>query len=570
MKRLIPLLLALMLCGCAGGENPEASEQTTIPRTQPVGLHIVDHEIETATSGAVLAFDITGAGVYAVEDGVGILNAEGKLTIIDRDEGLIQNTLSHISQVITAEGRYIYYYDGAIIRLDLVKEKRDSFALPETVQGDVALCARSQKIFYCVPGQVRALDMETGLDRLLKEHSAQEQTILGAYYDGAVIEWKTENGTAYLSATDGSELSREQGIETLYTHGQQYLLMRTDGMVEQVIAGQRGGEAKLVNLPKEGLIPALSVNGLVQQEEMTFSFYDLTTGMKTAVASLSDTEKLVSVAADDRYIWLLTETALYRWEPAKSNVTDETVYTGPLYTPENPDPAGMEACQNRVSQINKDYGIRIRIGAEAVSQPGEYVLVEEHQPEAIGQMLDQLELLLQKFPKGFLRKTVEKGWVRVCLVRQINNGQPYARYWVDGDCYVAIGLEADMQEAFLIGLGGAVDSHILGNSRDLEYWEDMNPKGFAYSYGDPVPEKHLQYVGAYFADEASMTFPSEDRARIFYYAITEGNEERFAKDGMQNKLKTLCEGIREAYGLKKNPDILPWEQYLQESLAYVK
>ena len=263
MKRIIPLILALALCGCAGKEAPEASEQSTVPQTQPVGLHIADHEIETASSGSVRAYDIAGVGVYAVEDGVGILDAEGKLTLIDKDEGLIQNTISHISQVIAAQGQYVYYYDGAVMRLDLTKEKTDTFTLPENMQGDFALCAQSQKIFYCVPGQVRALDMATGLDRLLKEHSAQEQTILGAYYDGAVIGWKTENGTAYLSGTDGSELSMGQGIESLHTYGQKYLLTRTDGMVEQVIAGVRGGESQLVN-----------TNKLIR-------FYEGATGLKT-------------------------------------------------------------------------------------------------------------------------------------------------------------------------------------------------------------------------------------------------------------------------------------------------
>ena len=48
------------------------------------------------------------------------------------------------------------------------------------------------------------------------------------------------------------------------------------------------------------------------------------------------------------------------------------------------------------------------------------------------------------------------------------------------------------------------------------------------------------------------------------------NQELFAQEVMQKKLKLLCEGIREAYNLKKHTEILPWEQYLVESLAYVE
>ena len=67
-----------------------------------------------------------------------------------------------------------------------------------------------------------------------------------------------------------------------------------------------------------------------------------------------------------------------------------------------------------------------------------------------------------------------------------------------------------------------------------------------------------------------MSFPKEDRARILEYAMTEGNEHYFQSKTMQSKLRQLCIGIREGFGLKKSPDTFLWEQYLQESLAYTK
>ena len=115
-----------------------------------------------------------------------------------------------------------------------------------------------------------------------------------------------------------------------------------------------------------------------------------------------------------------------------------------------------------------------------------------------------------------------------------------------------------------------MDSDILGNSRDLEYWNDLNPKGFSYAYGQDVPEDYAKYIPDYFADQISMTYPSEDRARIFYYAMGADNAEMFASKVMQKKLKLLCEGIREAYGWKTHTEAFAWEQYLEESLAYTK
>jgi hypothetical protein len=62
-----------------------------------------------------------------------------------------------------------------------------------------------------------------------------------------------------------------------------------------------------------------------------------------------------------------------------------------------------------------------------------------------------------------------------------------------------------------------------------------------------------------------MSFPKEDRARIMEYAVMEGQEEVFSSDTMQKKLKTLCRGIRSAFGLSNVSEALLWEQYLDAS-----
>ena len=38
-------------------------------------------------------------------------------------------------------------------------------------------------------------------------------------------------------------------------------------------------------------------------------------------------------------------------------------------------------------------------------------------------------------------------------------------------------------------------------------------------------------------------------------------------DIMQDKLYQLCLGIRKAFNLRKYPEMLPWEQYLEKSLV---
>ena len=67
-----------------------------------------------------------------------------------------------------------------------------------------------------------------------------------------------------------------------------------------------------------------------------------------------------------------------------------------------------------------------------------------------------------------------------------------------------------------------------------------------------------------------MTASREDQARIFEFACREGNEDFFRSATMQKKLRAVCVGIREAWGLKKAETEFLWEQYLESSLAYTK
>ena len=49
--------------------------------------------------------------------------------------------------------------------------------------------------------------------------------------------------------------------------------------------------------------------------------------------------------------------------------------------------------------------------------------------------------------------------------------------------------------------------------------------------------------------------------------MAEENAGVFASETMQKKLRRMCEGIREAYGLEKVKEIFPWEQYLHRPLV---
>jgi len=124
--------------------------------------------------------------------------------------------------------------------------------------------------------------------------------------------------------------------------------------------------------------------------------------------------------------------------------------------------------------------------------------------------------------------------------------------------------KADISEAFLRGVGYGVDSHILGNSRIYDEWNKRNPPKFVY--GEACNPRYLEGEYRYFTDEFATQSVLEDRSRLFAAAMDEESGALFTAKGLQKKLRFLCEGIREAYGLEKAAQEFVWEQHLNTPL----
>ena len=167
---------------------------------------------------------------------------------------------------------------------------------------------------------------------------------------------------------------------------------------------------------------------------------------------------------------------------------------------------------------------------------------------------------------------MEAGWIRIALVRDIAGGADWAQFWEGKDCWVILSAETDVASCLVQGIAYGVDAHVLGNSREFDTWAEMNPRGFDYTYSAHVTgnTNYLTETNRAFVDLQSMTYPHEDRCRVFYNAMLPENSDMFRSPVMQAKLLQLCRGIREGYNLEKSPDTYLWEQYLQVSLAYEK
>ena len=144
---------------------------------------------------------------------------------------------------------------------------------------------------------------------------------------------------------------------------------------------------------------------------------------------------------------------------------------------------------------------------------------------------------------------------------------------MDGfDAYIVLSTNHDTEYALYHELSHLMETVVLTESTAYDRWNHLNPENFRYDNDyaanrNREDDQWLQPGTGYFIDTYAMSYPKEDRARLFEYAMTSGHEELFQSVNLQRKLRQMCLGIREAFGLEKSADIFLWEQYLDIPLS---
>lgn len=594
MRKLFVIVLAcLLLAGCGAAPAADVAEPDSTPAaesSQPeaVGLYDPDSQVEAQTGGAVRVYPL-GDGQYSGVIPMGqrllVVSSEGDITMLEGDAGQIVATKatdlsSNWSEMeLRANDQSVGYYaqeSREVVILDAILQEVRRVSLPEGIQGKPAIHLRQDEVFYCVENEIRALNIQTGISRLVRSHSCVSQELVGSYFDDTVlgcriVDSQGVESIVYLYVENGQVVNVDKTLGDLQTYGQTYFGVRTDDTTTQTLFGNADGETMCLHVEGMNVTPALALGGAVDYDTVNQSleveFYDFESGKRTAQVTLDGVATPKVVVADESYVWLLCDQVLYRWDLEASAVSEDTVYTGALYTAASPDTEGLAQCKARAEELGQTYGITIRIWEDAVS-PG-YAVQTEYQVSVIRDALDQLEATLSQLPEGFLDTT---GNIQVDLVRSVEADRDAVQYWSGSQCCVIVPCQ-EAQKYFVWGLAYAVDARVLGNSRDFDFWDDLNPRGFEYTYDykenaarEDVQE-YLEGEDRAFVDQIAMSFPTEDRARIFAAAVMPGNASVFEPDTMQEKLELLCEAIREAFDLEDSTQIFPWEQYLEKPLA---
>ena len=623
MKRIFLLWAALLLlCSCA---SQQESVVPTVPvitepavHTVPAGLFVSGSDAETDSGGALKVYPLGRT------DCLGILNMGSDLLLFSGGDTTTLTKLSgndlYIAATATlncgvypsdaavhASASGVTYYDerrNQIVFLDDFLKEVKQVSLPDSLCGAPALSADLRNLYYCTTNALRCIDLETNLDRLLKEIPCSNLTLTALLCSDTVIACTAENSQCqlYINAATGQLLAERFDDIKIWTHDSLYLAIHQDGIYEELLIGDfEQAPALLTPYAYNPLVyPVMEMGGAVIVSEniptdsMQLDYYDLLSGKCTASLKLKNRYGLYSFCnASNQALWFLRYDpqyeceALYRWDLEKTLVDHQTSRLSTRYTSDSPDLEGLAVCQRIADTLSEQYGVQILLWTDAVAfQPWDYTLISEHQVRVIQNQLLDLERFLSKYPPEFLKKAAENtsnGQIRICLVRSIlgNSSAEESldevvglQFWdQNGAAYLCLSATQDLlmqtacHEMFHI-----IDSFVVTECKVFDDWDSLNPKGFAYDYDyianlsrdDP---QWLDKENRAFIDSYSMSYPKEDRARIMEYAMMPGNEHYFQSETMQKKLRKLCTGIRQALRLEEFGEAFLWEQYLDDPLA---
>lgn len=610
MKQLTAVLLCLLLLGCA----PQAPTPETRPETEAIttmaGTYDPDHPMEKAYPGQVRAYPLTMRkvhGIRALEKDVLVFSGQGstRLTLL-RGETLQEAACLTLDFELRQEDPSLQIHENVISYFDPQKQETvvldghlqelRRIAVPDGLSGKPILSEKGDILYYCTGWSVVAWDLESGIRRTLKELSYEAQELTALHLDGQILECRIQDhgqpSRMFLSADQGLEIKTLPMEAQLWTHDAAYFAALPNHYQTLLLFGTPEDPAKLLlprELPEEQYyLPEdhAAITAHFAQAGTNLDYYELSTGMLRASLTLDPLQNPKSIVnTRDHHVYILVYDpqtdcdTLYRWDvlrqtPDPANLTD---YTAEYRTADNPDQEALEECQKAARAIGEKYGITVRIWEDATKvQPWDYQFTPEHHAPVLERELALLEERLAQYPEGVLEQTKSHfTGLTICLVRQISgtgdsrslSSATGIQFFDKNEAYVVITTGKYSQQALYHELFHVMETHILTESTALDQWDALNPAGFAYGSNQEDTEIYLQGQTRAFVDRYSMGYPKEDRARVLENAMLPEKETVFQSEYMQRKLSALCLGIREAYGLKKHSEALPWEQYLVNPLA---
>lgn len=582
MPILIPILLCLLLggCGVPEAEIPEAPAALSPDLSEYGGAAVEGYTLEAAHC------------LYPTDSGYLLVSGEDALTLTYWTDTMAVKATAEVPFPWeedafrlwdTAEGIACYdHTQHQILFLDTNLAESRRVTLPQNITTAPQLSSDGKSIYYAIPGALYRWDLSTGIRQRIQELDTDGLTLDALQWEDTILQCSVSGETRFFHTGDGHLVSSPPGSVRLITRGDTYYASFPSGLLRRLVFGNSAGEATGLypeDLSGEGyFLP--EANWAIIQSGQRLEVYDLDSGQLRDDLTLEEGHKLRSIhgGSDGRVLLLVDsgdKSLLLFWQPTQAKAGGNC-YTEAYFPDSSPDAATLALCRTYADELEARYGIFIRIGKEAAAcSPWDYRFQPELQTPVILRMLTALGDCLSQFPASLLTDTAGQfDSLTLCLVRAISGAAGESSLnaatglqFLDGkDAYIAVAASTYAPRSMCHELFHVMESRILSTSNALDDWDKHNPAGFSYSlHYDTTADRSVYLNGQHraFVDHYSMSYPKEDRARIFEYAMQSDQAELFRSDIMQEKLQAICTGIRESYVLEKYEGDLPWEQYLE-------
>ena len=596
MKRFLALsLAALTLCGCQ-----IQIPQETIPPTEPTVAEtqapteppvIIRQPLETydlpykdlvaaAPMGSdILLFQDTPAMLVKLSGDTLTQSAKRKLNTQPDPDSILQ----------VSEAGVCYIAGTDLVFLDESLRETTRLSLPKEMNGTPFVSEDLSAIYYAVGGAIRSIRTKNGHDRPLRETTYTSLNITALHTDDALLECLATDAqgktcTIFLDTATGELRRRYENTISLSIGSESWFATVSEDGYNQFLVGTDSDniQALTPDYAAVALRPMPELNALLftttEETAIRLELFGTAGGNLLSAMTIPGATVLHSIWSDpvENCIWLLgDENQLYRWDLEKSPAEADISCVGPYYTRENPDTAGIEALNETFAELEQRYAIDIHIGEDALDVNADgYTLVSEYRVPVLEKGVESLAQALALFDPDFFQQAAQvsnDSLIHISLVQSMSGsteadtpcGVTGTQFWdADGKARIILTLGDTLKQDLCHTLGHIIDARILSRSSALDWWEELNPPEFEYdySYNLNLSREDNAYADA-FIDTFAMSFPTEDRARIFEYAMTEGNAARFQSEALQQKLTALCTGIRKAFQLTGDAP-LTWEQYV--------
>lgn len=588
------LLLAAVLCGC----QRRQTEPTALPATEPAATE------PTQPTLAAQRVDAPWEGYsLPMEDCYGIAYLGDNLVVLSGDWDSVLSLLNPQTMEITAQiplGCNISFRDGAtqigadglcyydsstcqMVFLDAMLQEVERLDMPEDYDCFPVISPDLQTLCYAAGGEIRLLDRVSGIDRRIRTMEGV-YTLNALHQNGQILQctlYGDDYCTLFLSTEDGSTLQRVSDCMELFMGKNTYFATHWDGMYEEKLAGSYGQEPRLLLGSRRVVAsyPLPEEDAVVYDEDGTLLYYRLTDGISAYGYPIPQELILLSLCGREDTVWLLfysydaQQDYLLRWHLPGTQTNDSTAHYYQRCTPESSDPVLLGQCQAQAAALEAEYGVEILLGQEVLALENTmYVVEPEYQMELLSDGLSKLENALALFPREIYETTkLSVGLVRSMrgstAMGQIESAAGLTLWSEEGDPCLLLTTGYGLSPTFCHELSHAMDTQVICTGDEYDDWERMNPEEFQYDYDYVAnlsrdPEGYLEGEDRCFIDVYSMSFPTEDRARILEYAVQPEMAPYFSSDVMQRKLLCISTAIRQAFALTGEPGSYLWEQYL--------